>query len=442
MYRAIKYTVFALAALSLAILAIWLSGSPSKERLRVSAGSQGGTYHAFATALAEVVNQRSQTVELSVLTSAGSTENAARLSTRDTELGLIQADTVLGKGATIAARLYPEVFHLIARNGSGIRSVADLAGKKIALQKRGSGSNILFSRLLEHYELKIEDIEPVYASFLEGEKMLREGRVDALFIVIALGNQNVENLIQSSDAELISIDQAEALAMFDPALRADRVPLGAYSGRGPVPKTPIDIVAVDSLLAIGPYVSDKAAEEITRTLFDSRQLLVQKIAQAAFIGQPAQEHRLSFAVHPGALRYYNQDEPPFLVEYAEPMALGMSVIVLLVSGLWQARSWLSNKRKNRADHYNLELIAFTHRIEAARSQSDLDRIRSDMFQIFEKVIVDLDHDQIEQRSLQSFSFAWNVAISALNGRQIALANEWQEETPRKQAKTQKRQLVA
>lgn len=416
----IRYIVPAIALICVIFTAVWLYGSSPKTVLRVSAGSPGGTYHAFATALAEVVNSRSNTVELKVMTSAGSTENGARVSAQDAELGLIQADSVLGKGATIAAKLYPEVFHLIVRNESGIRSVLDLAGKKIALQKRGSGSNVLFSRLLEHYELGMADIKPVYAGFLEGEKMLREGRVDALFIVIALGNQNVERLIQSQDVQLISIDQAEALAMFAPALRADRVPVGAYSGRGPVPETPINIVAVDSLLAVSPGVSDDAVEEITRTLFDSRQLLVEKVAQAAFIGPPSKEHRLSFTVHAGAMRYYNQDKPPFLVEYAEPLALAMSVLVLLFSGLWQVRTWLSSGRKNRADQYNLALIDFIRRIEAVSTQSELDRIRSEMYQIFEKVIVDLDNDQIEEGSLQSFSFAWDVAISALNGRQMAL----------------------
>jgi hypothetical protein len=121
------------------------------------------------------------------------------------------------------------------------------------------------------------------------------------------------------------------------------------------------------------------------------------------------------------MRYYNQDQPSFLVEYAEPLALGISVAVLLFSGLWQVRAWLSNSRKNRADRYNLALIEFVRRIEAVSTQRELDHIRSEMFQIFEKVIVDLDNDQIEEGSLQSFSFAWNVAISALNGRQMALS---------------------
>ena len=87
---AIRYIVLAIAVICFILTAVWLYGSPSKEMLRLSAGPPGGTYHAFATALAEVVNKRSTTVELKVMISAGSTENGARVSAQDAELGLIQ----------------------------------------------------------------------------------------------------------------------------------------------------------------------------------------------------------------------------------------------------------------------------------------------------------------------------------------------------------------
>ena len=422
MYRAAKYILPALFGLFLIFAGVWLFSGGAKQELRISAGSPSGTYYAFAQALAEVVNDRSEAISIKVLESAGSGENSTRISTGEAELGLIQSDTVLQKNAGIAAKLYPEIFHLIARRDSGIESMSDLAGKRIALQKRGSGSNVLFSSLLSHYGLTESDIKPIYGSFRDGEKALSEGRVDAMFIVIAIGNANIERLIKTLDLKLISIDQAEALALFNPALRADQIPVGAYDGKTPVPKTTIKIVAVDSLLAVGNDVPDAAVTEIVRTLFDSRQLLVSKIPQAAFIDQPTEQHKLSFAIHAGAERYYTRDAPPFIVEYAEPLALGMSALVLLLSGLWQLRSWLSGARKNRADHHNLALVEFTRRIERAQLQSDLEVIRAEMFEIFERVIVDLDNDEIEENSLQSFSFAWEVATSALNSRQIFLGN--------------------
>jgi hypothetical protein len=177
---------------------------------------------------------------------------------------------------------------------------------------------------------------------------------------------------------------------------------------------------VDSFLAVRRDVSDAAVEELMRVLFGDRQLLVRKIPQAAFIGQPTAENRLSFDVHPGAQRYYNQDQPPFVVRYSEPLALGLSVLVLLLSGAWQARAWLANVRKNRADHYNLALVPIIKRAETATSLADLQAMRVELFSVFEKVLADLDNDRIEEKSLQSFSFAWEVANSTLNHRELML----------------------
>lgn len=107
-----------------------------------------------------------------------------------------------------------------------------------------------------------------------------------------------------------------------------------------------------------------------------------------------------------------------MVEYAEPIALGVTAFALIVSGLWQARIWLAGARKNRADHYNLELVQLLNRIEQADSDKDFAAIRRDLHRIFEAVIVDLDNDRIEEASMVSFSFAWQVASQSLNHRQL------------------------
>jgi TRAP transporter TAXI family solute receptor len=419
-YGSLGFVAGAGLALAIAIIVLWLGSGPGVFELRLSSGTPGGTYHSFATQLAKAVNARSSILRLSVLNSAGANQNAERLATRAAELGLIQSDTILNRNSAIAARLFPEILHLIARRDAGIASIPDLKGKRVALLPHGSGGNALFTRLLQHYELSDNDVTELHGSLREGEEALKTGKADALFIVIALGNKAIENLIEEANVTLVPIEQAEALAMFDPALRATTIPVGAYSGRVPVPAHSISVIAVDSFLAVRRDVPDAAVEELMRVLFGDRQLLVRQIPQAAFIGQPTAENRLSFDVHPGAQRYYNQDQPPFFVTYAEPMALGLSLLVLLVSGAWQARAWLAGVRKNRADHYNLALIPIVKRAEMASSLPELQAMRTELFGIFEQVLVDLDNDRIDERSLQAFSFAWEVANSTLNHRELML----------------------
>lgn len=417
-----KIAIAALAAL-IAVIGLgiwWLSRAQDETELIISSGSVGGTYNAFAQVLAQTVNGSTDALRVKVVSSQGADENAQRLAAKSADVGFIQSDTAVNRNVTIVARLFPEVFHLIARNDSAIRSVQDLRGKRVALLNKGAGSNALFRRLLDHYNIDKSSVHILHGSLDEGGKALQAGEADALFVVIALGNTKVADIIRNGDVQLIPVEQAEAIALYDPSLRAATIPIGAYSGDTPVPASAITIVAVESLLAVRRDLPDAPVEALTRVLFEKRQNMLRKIPQAAFISEPTETQKLAFDLHPGAESFYNRDKPPFVVQYAEPMAFGMSALVLLLSGIWQGRIWLADRRKNRADRYNLELTELTKRVQAATCKEDLDEVRAELFAIFEQVIEDLDTDKIEEKSLQSFSFAWDVASSTINHKEIVL----------------------
>lgn len=402
-------------------VALWIFVEPNRQ-LVLSTGTDGGTYAAFGDVMADTF-AANENLRLNRLPSAGASENAARLASGAADIAFIQSDTQVSTTTTIAARLFPEAFHVVVRIDSGIRSVGDLRGKRVGIMPVGSGSNALFERLLLHYEVPWDGVATVHGTLTDHARAIETGEIDAFFMVVALGNRTIAEIIQSTPVQLIGIDQAEAMAMFDPALRASVVPIGTYSGERPVPAEPIRVVTVESLLAVRREVPDAVVERLVQGLFEYRQEMVRLIPQAAFISAPTDQDRLTFGVHPGAERYYTQDDPLFIVEYAEPMAFGLTALALFLSGLWQVRRWLAGARKNRADQYNLEIVEIVSRVESATRPEDFQTIRDDLFEIFEKVIVDLDNDRIEERSLLSFSFAWQAAASTLNHRQLLLADQ-------------------
>jgi TRAP transporter TAXI family solute receptor len=420
--RPVAFIILAAAVLAVAAGVVLVRATvPDRTVLRLTAGTAGGTYAAFADALAAswTVDKRPQ---LAVLRSAGADANARRLSNGQADIGLIQSDTTVTPDTLVVARLFPEAFHLVARSEAGIAGVNDLRGRTVGLLPEGAGSNALFERLLRHHEIAPDEIDVVHGHLPALEKAIASGAVDAFFIVVALGNDTIARIIKSAPTRLVPIAQAEAMAMFDPALSAAVVPVGTYSGQRPVPARPTTVVVVHSLLAVRRDLPEARVEALTRALFERRQDMARTLPQAAFIAAPSHEDRLAFGVHPGAQAYYAQDEPVFVVEYAEPLALGVTALALLVSGAWQARVWRAGARKNRADRYNLEIIDIIARIEAATRDDELETIRRDLFEIFRKVLSDLDNDRIEEKSLLSFSFAWQVAASTLNHRQLVGAS--------------------
>lgn len=182
------------------------------------------------------------------------------------------------------------------------------------------------------------------------------------------------------------------------------------------------MVAVRALLITHEEIDEDTIYKITRILHESRNELVTLTTVAATINPTDSSRKLGWAIHAGALAYYEEGKPSFIVEYAEPIGLLLSASVLLLSGLWHLRTWLQNKQKNRADQYNLELIQLIEKIDRIHSLDELEAIRCYLFMIFEKVVIDLDKDRITSDSFQSFRFPWEVALSTIRHRETVLLN--------------------
>lgn len=110
-------------------------------------------------------------------------------------------------------------------------------------------------------------------------------------------------------------------------------------------------------------------------------------------------------------------------ENAEVIALLMSIATLIGSGLWSLRSHFSDKQKNRADKYNLEIVTLTETARQTDKLEDLENLRQELFRIFREVVQDLDEDRISPESFQSFAFSWQVAINTIHHKEIVTINK-------------------
>jgi uncharacterized protein len=390
--------------------------------LTVATGSDKGQYYAFATALAKVLERRSEYLRLKVLATAGSQENAELVGSKKAQLGLVQSDTPLEPSTRVVSLLFPEMYHLMVSKPSNINKVPELRGKRIALMPKGSGSYKLFWPLSQHYGLKPQDFQSITLAPEAALLALQKGEVDAVFRITALGNGAMTRLLQDPNIKLIGIDQAAALQLTLPALEASQIPKGAYNGAIPIPTENLPVVAVRALLITDKSMDENTIYEITRILYESRNELVKLTTLAAMIELPDSSQSLGMAIHPGASAYYNQGQPSFIVKYSEPLGLLLSMGALIISGLLQLRLWFQNKQKNRADQYNLELIKLIDKVDHTKDLEELEEIRCYLFAIFEKVVVDLDQDRITSESFQAFRFPWEVAMANLRHRETVLIN--------------------
>lgn len=391
------------------------------HRLVLASGGSTGEYYAFSLAFAEVVARNHPTIDIEVLETDGSLQNMSLLQGNEAQLALVQSDTPVQPPVRAVALLFPEMFHLLARTDGEIDSVADLRGKRVALMPEGSGSYALFWPLTRHYGLGAETMTTMPMPAAQAHAALVQGDVDALFRVITLGNPAVAEVLQTGTTRLVPIDQVDALQLSLPYLDAQTIPKGTYNGGQPTPAVDLPVVAVNALLVAHEDLPAKVVNALTSTLHQNRNELVAIYPRAAMI-RLDMSGDLGLPLHPGAEDFYRQGEPEFWVEYAEPMALLLSVGVLGASGLWQLRLWLLSKQKNRADTYNLEILALIDTIDQAQSLEELLALRQTLFDILRRVVTDLDIDRITSESFESFTFPWEIANNAIRRQEMLLRN--------------------
>lgn len=399
----------------------WFGDQRQVHTLVIATGGQQGEYYAFAQALSQVVNQHEPKIRIQVKETAGSVENLQMIEDGQAQMAIVQSDTAPRPSVRAIAYLFPEVFHLMVRSESNIQSVTDLRGRRVALMPQGSGSNVLFDRLTDHYNLSPQEFTPLPMQPDEAYEALKLGQVDALFRVIAIGNQATSDVLRASRARLLPIDQAESLRLFYPFLEASVIPKGTYDGALPLPQTDIPVVGVRAVLVADADVDPEVARLITKTLFEFRSELVQIYPRAALMRLPDAGENLGLPLHPGARAYYDQDEPSFMERYSESMGLLLSIAALVASALWQSHSWLQKRQKNRADLYNLKILNLTELAQTAENLDKLEHIRQQLFEILRRVIEDLDCDRITPESFQGFTFTWEMAIATVRHREMILA---------------------
>ncbi|MEL6854006.1 MAG: TAXI family TRAP transporter solute-binding subunit [Cyanobacteria bacterium J06607_13] len=390
------------------------------HHVTLATGGETGEYYAFGSAIAQVTQKHAPNIRVNVVASPGSSQNMDSVQANTAHLALVQSDTPVQPAVRAVAQLYPEMFHLIARQTANINTLKDLQGKKIALMPAGSGSYELFWPLVDHYGLSDLDFEAEPMSAGEAHAALLQGEVDALFRIIGLGNASVTELFRTPQLKLVPIAQLGALQLSQPYLQSTVIPKGSYNGAQPVPPEDLPVIAVSALLVANENVEPEIVKTITRVLYEHRNELISLTPRAASIQSPDVSQNLGFPLHPGAKAYYAQDNPSFFVRYAEAMGFLLSLTILTGSSVWQFRQWLIGRQKNRADDYNLEILALIEQVEHAQTVAELQSLRKQLFSILRQVVIDLDVDKISPESFQSFTFPWEVAMTTLHHQEMVL----------------------
>lgn len=205
---------------------------------------------------------------------------------------------------TIAA-LFEEHIHLVTLEGSGINSVADLKGKRVSLDEPGSGTYVDANLILEANGIAVSDITPEALKGGAATEALRNGKVDALFIVAGYPTGALVELASAAKMKLVPIvgAGADALTSKHGFFSQSEIPADAYEG-----------VSGAKTIAVGAqwFTSAKEDEEliynITKALWndESRKLLDVGHAKGKTITPASALNGVGVPLHAGAERFYKE----------------------------------------------------------------------------------------------------------------------------------------
>ena len=278
-------------------------------------GSATGNYYSFGSVLAQVINKYTGS-NITVSSTGGSVENVRLLKKEENEMALIQTDVnsyalngieqfagnPVNNYAAITA-CYPEMVQIVASKSSGIKSVADMRGKRICVGAVGSGYEVAARQILGIYGMNYDDIDERFLSQSEGKNALQDDQIDAFFMCSGYPNANVTELSLTGKIEVISIDDEHLKLIGEkyPFYAPFTTPDDQYNLGHPVTS-----VAVMSMLVVLKDISADDVYAMTAALYDHLDEVRALNKKANYMSLEGAFRGIPGNVHPGAAKFYEE----------------------------------------------------------------------------------------------------------------------------------------
>ncbi|MCK6386787.1 MAG: TAXI family TRAP transporter solute-binding subunit [Zoogloea sp.] len=309
--------IFALPALLLIAAAFalaWQFVRPAPpKKIVISTGAPGGAYHYFGERYREKLSQDG--IEVELRPSSGAVENLRRLKTDDSvDVGFLQGGIANEPDsddlATLGSMYLEPVWVFHRKPGARLERIDQLEGLRIAVGAPGSGAQLFALQLLAANGFATDDPHLVALGDLDAVAALKQGKVDAFFVVGAPQAPVVDALLHTPGIGLLSFAQADGYVRHFPHLVKITLPRGAIDIRGDQPPRDVQLLAATANLVVK---ADIHPAIVTLLLKHARDIHSPPgLLQAANSFPTPQDHALP--IHPMARRFYDSG-PPLLQRY-------------------------------------------------------------------------------------------------------------------------------
>jgi len=288
-----------------------------KTFLNIGTGGTAGTYYPIGGAIAEILNNNIEGMNASAQSTGATVANINMLKDGSVDMAIVQNDiTYYAVNGTEMftdkkvdnlkgiASLYPETCQFVTLDGSGIKTIADLKGKKVAVGAAGSGAEANARQILEAYGITYDDIDEQYLSFGEGASALKDGNVDAAFLTAGFPTAAVQDISSQNKIRLLPVDPAKAdeLIAKYPFYTKTTIPAGTYQGFD----EDVQTISVMAMLVVNDKVDEKLGYSITKAIFSNLDRIQAAHAVGKMISKENAEKGMSLDMNAGAKKFFDE----------------------------------------------------------------------------------------------------------------------------------------
>jgi TRAP transporter TAXI family solute receptor len=300
------------SALSLAPLAL-----AQQKFVNVLTGGQSGVYYPMGVALSQIWGKALPDTKVTVQSTKASAENLNLLQAGRGEMALVLGDALsdawkgdkeAGFNAPLTklravAGMYPNVIQIVANADSGIRTLADLKGKRISVGAPKSGTELNARAVLKAAGLAYADFAKVeYLPFGESVELMKNRQLDVTLQSAGLGVASIRDLATSVNIIIVPIPPEVVAKVGDAAYQPTTIPANTYTGQTEA----VPSIAIKNYLVSHEGVSTDAVYAMTKSMFENLDTLVAAHSAGKGITKEGAVTGTAVPFHPGAVKYYRE----------------------------------------------------------------------------------------------------------------------------------------
>ncbi|MBO4890457.1 MAG: TAXI family TRAP transporter solute-binding subunit [Lachnospiraceae bacterium] len=285
-------------------------------RMMMGTGGTSGTYYAFGGVLAQYMKNYTD-YSVTAVSTAASKANIQSIGDGDYQIGFTQSDVMnyAWEGSRsfetdgpcrdfrVLGALYAETVQLITMN-EDIRTVDDLKGKSVSIGAPGSGVYFNAMDVLEGAGMTVDDIKPQYQSFDDSKEALKDGQIDAAFIVAGAPTSAITELATTNGVFLIPIEGGlrDDIMKLCPYYAPMQIPADTYPGQS----EPVETITIKATLIVDEALDEDCVYQLTKAIFDHKDEITKENAKGEELSVENATSGITVPFHEGAARYYRE----------------------------------------------------------------------------------------------------------------------------------------